>query len=169
MENNFHKNNGKRRVEASNELIMNLLDSYRRFGDKGFLDYEALDQLYAYAIQSLEKSPSRIRIYDHTQVFIDGERFDGLTPFQVEILEFIAKRGSASVDSLIDEVWRNSDASINSIKATVCRMNRLLAKAGCFIEKKGPIIIIQFNNRPREAKSTNGNEKNYKKFGKNEG
>lgn len=132
-------------VTVPNSLLCRLFTTYelREGSDTARVDFHALEALYLKALESRAAGPSRIVIYDHAVVFVDGKRIDGFSSLQVAVLEYLKDAKTASADCLIENVWRNPDTSTRAVYMMIERMNQKLETVGCWIEKThgGPYSI----------------------------
>ncbi len=132
-------------VTVPNGLLCRLWTTYelREGSDTARIDFRALEALYMKALESRTAGPSRIVIYDHAIVFVDGKRVDGFSSLQVAVLEYLKDAKTASADCLIENVWRNPDTNTVSVYRLIERINQKLETVGCWIEKThgGPYSI----------------------------
>lgn len=129
-------------VVFNSDLFNAILGNYTPIEGTGkaSIDFCLIEEFYLKLKEiAAQKTNTRIRVYDDgCTIFCDGKRIDGLKSMQKRLLNVLARHDCAVTrERLIDEVWSESDTSIQALYNLVCTTNRALALAGFRFMIKG--------------------------------
>lgn len=127
-----------RPVRLAMRLMSDLMSSFR--SDDGIwcnLDFNTLERLYLAAKEALDRPPSPMVVFDNCTIFIRGKEVEGLTSFQKTVVIYLHNAGRATVDTLLDDVWKTPDGKRKAVLNIFTVINQKLEQHRCAIERQG--------------------------------
>lgn len=129
-------------VEFPVDYFTPLISSFMQMdNDLGRIDIYVVEE-FLFRLEKFARLPKkRLKVYDEGATIcmlelmedkkqIKHTSIEGLKPRQRELLAFLVRKGEASLDEMLDGVWRNPDKSPNVVRTTICVLDNFLHEKG---------------------------------------
>lgn len=129
-------------VEFPVDYFTPLISNFTQMdNDLGRIDIYLVEE-FLFNLEKFARLPKkRLKVYDNGATIcmlelneekrkIQHTYIEGLKPRQKELLAFLIRKGEASLDELLDGVWRNPDKGLNVVRTTICVLDNYLHEKG---------------------------------------
>ncbi|MBR0193193.1 MAG: hypothetical protein IJQ31_14120 [Thermoguttaceae bacterium] len=126
-------------VEFPVDYFTPLISNFTQMDNNlGRIDIYLVEE-FLFRLEKFARLPKkRLKVYDDFTICVleiqdeTGQvkhtPIDGLKPRQRELLAFLIRKGEASLDEMLDGVWRSPDKSLNVVRSTICTLDNFLHK-----------------------------------------
>ena len=129
-------------VEFPASDFLRLISNFTQMDDDfGRIDMFLVEE-FLFRLEKFARLPKkRLRAFDGganicvVEILEDKKKvkytpIEGLKPRQKELLAFLIRKGEASLDEMLDGVWRSSDKRLNVVRTTICVLDNFLHEKG---------------------------------------
>lgn len=133
-------------VDVDADLFLRLVSSFQKDGDRAKIDLASLEALYTDTADRSRRGRSRIVVVDGCRIFIDGQRVEGLTKQQVSMLVYLADTGTATLEALACDIWKNPAVDKRTIRACCERISKKLSadRFPCYLKYGRGTVALKF-------------------------